>query len=431
MHWRGILQQYTSFGPDDERRDYESGLKHGSSFAGQNASEVLLSGIERIETQIATDANAFQASYLRDLNHEKNELTRIGNVHVNFVSEKAGIYNEIQRKENEIDLQFGQNTEKYRQLSADFNAAKENFDRLRYELRRLPYEALNVRFYWMIIVILFLIEIPINAIAFQLLNEVHVAMSAFMALVFGLLLFMLTHFSGIGFRRVWGAPSLAQGMIRLAWPICGFFFLLLLILALAHLREQVFQIENSARPVVVGRELGPIVSRATAALWERFFRLTEVGQQIAALNALLVVFAVIAAFFKADPDARYDTANKLLKQTKRKFEEFQLTAQNARVQIQSSSNSDISTIEVALRDTEKQMRQIEESVRIMQEQGRAAVGYVVSVRSRRTSAYRQGFLHGLHASGHIGSMAGLPKGAASQSDSDASPEDQAKSGQQT
>ncbi len=89
----------------------------------------------------------------------------------------------------------------------------------------------------------------------------------------------------------------------------GVLVLAVLVFFLAHLREQVLLVETWT-PKVGAAALQPAVGRAVTALWDRIFGLSDVGWQIAAVNALLVLLAVVSAFFKSDPDERFDVANR-------------------------------------------------------------------------------------------------------------------------
>jgi len=401
MDWRGILQKYTSFGSDDEARDYETGRAHSRSCGDRLPVDVLQAGLEKIEAEIGADSEAFKSSFLQDLSSSRLDLNRLSNLNLGYVEERANVNRDFSRSRDTVKARYGAISNRHAILKAAMDREQEQFDRLKYELRRLPFESLPTRVYWFIIAFLFVIEIPVNGLAFQLFNEVFPAMAYLLAFAFGAVLFMVTHYSGLGFRRVQGAPSLWSAARRIVWPLAGVGVLAVLVIFLAHLREQVFLLESSAPRIGAGA-LEPAVGRAVVAVWDRVFALSEVGWQIAAVNALLVLLAIVAAFFKSDPDQRFDTANWRLKKARHRFETFLLSADKANVALQAESGQRLATLEVAVADTDRQFREMRERIEILQAEGRSVVGAVQAVRSRRTAAYRQGFLHGLAEAGYIG-----------------------------
>ncbi len=410
MDWRGILQKYTSFGADDEARDYETGRIHSRSCGPRLPVEVLQAGLDKIQAEIDADGEALKTSFLQDLSHVRQELNRLSHLNLGYVEERANANRDYTRALDGVKAQFGPGSNRHAILKSALDREQEAFDRLRYELRRLPCEALPVRVYWCIIAFLFCIEIPVNGLAFQLFNEVFPAMAYLLALAFGIVLFMITHFAGIGFRRVQGVERFMQAAGRMIAPSAGVLVLMALVLFLAHLREQVLIVEAAA-PRVGTAALQPVMGRAVTALWDRVFGLSDIGWQIAAINALLVMLAIVSAFFKSDPDERLDAANRRLKAARRAFDHFRLQADKAHVALQGGSNGQLAILEVAIADTDRQFRELRERIEILQAEGRAVVGAMQATRTRRTAAYRQGFLHGLAEVGYIGRSIDAPAGS--------------------
>ena len=411
MDWRGILQKYTSFGSDDEARDYESGRAHSRSCGQRLPVELLQAGLDKIQAEIDADGQALKTSFLQDLSSSRHELNRLSHLNLGYVEERANANRDYARALDGVKARYGAGSNRHAILKSALDREQETFDRLRYELGRLPTEALSARVYWFIIAFLFCIEIPVNGLAFQLFNEVFPAMAYLLALAFGVVLFMITHFSGLGFRRVQGAERLADQALRVVAPVMGVLVLAALVLFLAHLREQVLLVEAST-PRVGASALQPAMGRAVTALWDRVFGLSDVGWQIAAINALLVLLAVVAAFFKSDPDERFDAANRRLKAARRAFDLFRLEADKAHVALHGGSNGKLAVLEVAIADTDRRFRELRERIEILQAEGRAVVAAMQATRARRTAAYRQGFLHGLAEAGYIGRSLDAPAAAA-------------------
>jgi hypothetical protein len=410
MDWRGILQKYTSFGSDDEARDYEAGRAHSRSCGQRLPVDVLQAGLDKIQAEIDADGEALKTSFLQDLSCSRQELNRLSHLHLGYVDERANANRDYTRALDRVKAQYGAGSNRHAILKSALDREQEAFDRLRYELRRPPKEALPAPVYWFIIVFLFCIEVPVNGLAFQLFNEVFPAMAYLLALAFGVVLFMITHFSGLGFRRVQGAERIGDQALRLIPPLAGVLVLAALVLFLAHLREQVLLVEAST-PRVGAQALQPAVGRAVTAFWDRVFGLSDVGWQIAAINALLVLLAIVSAFFKCDPDERYEAVNRRLRAARHAFDRFRLDADDAHVALHGESNGRMAVLEVAITDTDRQFREMRERIEILQAEGRAIVAAMQATRARRTAAYRQGFLHGLAEAGYIGRSLDAPAAA--------------------
>lgn len=407
MDWRGILQKYTSFGSDDEARDYETGRAHSRSCGQRLPVEVLQAGLDKIQAEIDADGQSLKTSFLQELSYSRHELNRLSHLNLGYVEERANANRDFTRAIDGVKAQYGSGSNRHAILKSTLDREQETFDRLRYELRRLPREALSTRVYWLIIAFLFCIEIPVNGLAFQLFNEVFPAMAYLLALAFGVVLFMITHFSGVGFRRVQGAERLWEQARRIIPPLAGVLVLAALVLFLAHLREQVLLVEASTPRIGVAA-LQPAMGRAVTALWDRVFGLSDIGWHIAAINGLLVLLAIVSAFFKSDPDERFEAANRRLKSARRNFDLLRLQEDEAHVALHGGSSERLAVLELAIADTDRQFRQLREKIEILQAEGRAVVDAMQATRARRTAAYRQGFLHGLAETGYIGRAIDAP-----------------------
>ncbi len=113
MDWRGILQKYTSFGSDDEARDYESGRAHSRSCGQRLPVEILQAGLDKIQAEIDADGQALKTSFLQDLSYSRHELNRLSHLNLGYVEERANANRDFTRAIDGVKAQYGSGSNRH------------------------------------------------------------------------------------------------------------------------------------------------------------------------------------------------------------------------------------------------------------------------------------------------------------------------------
>ncbi len=395
LKWRAIQSKYAAFTAVEERADYEAGLSDGKRCAEQDWEEALAAGERRIVAEIDADGLAYRDSCLTELGTEARAASRASARQVDLVDRKHRLNADYNSSLQLLDIDSGPSSAKFDELRIACDRASEAHDELRVELRRQPRREISTWPYRIVIFGVFLLEIPLNAAALELLNDLQRYYNIAYAIGIGLGVVWFSHVLGMNNRQIFGSRSLGEVAKRVASIVFALLFLAGMLAVLAQWREQLVHVQG--RTVgQIGAAVPQIVQRALQEAATNWFRgLSGEAVQLTLLNVLLIAVASVASFFRVDPDARYDDASRRLEKAQAKYDRHRRRHEKALKKLTHAHHEKATTIETLLGEAARDVRMAGEHIDQFKQAANAGVVLIRAVREKRIAAYRQGFIHGI------------------------------------
>lgn len=393
MKWRAIQRKYAAFTVVEERADHDRGVDDGVR-CRSDWDRTMRAGEERILAEMNVDTLAYRDSCLAELRTENRELTTLTTREVELLDRKHRQLAGYNHRLAELDIDSSSSSERYDELRKAHEDALSIHDELRAELGRSPAATIPGRYYWPLIFAVFMAEIPLNATALELLGDLQRYYNWIFAFIAGLGFVGSAHLLGVNVRQIFGAIDWA-GVAKRTAAILFFIAVMLGALSvLAHLRDQVLQLQGQA----IGK-LGTSASQVLGksieiALAKGPLGITAEALQLAMLNAFVVALAAVLAFFHVDPDDRYEVATFRLGRAARAFERHRRRNEGKLKQLMEQQRLTDTKLDTLIGEVRRRQTQLSERLDGLRQAATNGAAVIAGVRERRLAAYRQGFLRG-------------------------------------
>lgn len=393
--WRAIQSKYAAFTAVEERTDYEAGLSDGKRCVEADWEGAMAVGERRIVAEIEADGQAYRDSCLTELGTEARAASRASARHLDLVDRKHRLNADYNHALQLLDIDSGPSSTRFDELRVACDRATELHDELRVELRRQPRRDISTLPYRIVIVGVFLLEIPLNAAALELLNDLQRYYNIAYAVGIGLGVVWFSHVLGMNNRQIFGSRSIGEVAKRAASILFALLFLAGMLAVLAQWREQLVHVQG--RTVgQIGVATPQLVQRALQEAATNWFRgLSGEAVQLTLLNVLLIAVASVASFFRVDPDARYDDASRTLEKATRAFDQHRRRHEKGLKKLTRTHHEKATALDTLLAEAARDVREAGEHIDQFKQAANAGVVLIRAVREKRIAAYRQGFLHGM------------------------------------
>lgn len=248
------------------------------------------------------------ATHARDLRRQIDDLSRERDDHI--AQRVTDLREERQRVLHGIDVARGPQSAKYVRAGLAGEEAEKTHRAVRAEVNGRPLRRSLVGFYLPVMILLALVEVPVNRLAFELFFQEQPAVSLALAFVVGAVLVFFAHMVGTLVRRM-DAPSRISLQIKRGVGIALFVgltgVLMYLLAGMRQLYVRLLESEqgNSLSSMVQGLTGGGAAQTIAKVAGEQ---LGTAGWTLLVLNVVIFVFGATAAFLRHDPHPDYEAA---------------------------------------------------------------------------------------------------------------------------
>lgn len=349
------LTNYLNHKPDrDSRIDYEKGEADGlKEYPGSDATNFSTFEQQRISAA-RTALNEYVRRMRKELDAIDKRISRlISERDQDYVSRKDVLFEQKKQALKEASNTEGTNSQRHLELQNAYQERRRSFQDQEFETGRPPRISMAdpiVEYpflYWttpyiIILVLLAILEIPINSRAIELAFEFTPPLSYVLAGLVGAIFVLLAHFTGIQLLRVWHAP----GWVKLWHALISVLtigFATILVVILFEMRGQA--------DVLIGAQTGPLTLDGSAQQPQqsntadavnligllftdpvRFFevitsgggdettRFAQLGLLL--LNVLVFLVGMVLSILRHDPDPNMERAYGRFQAAERRLNRF-------------------------------------------------------------------------------------------------------------
>lgn len=259
------------------------------------------------------------ATHARDLRRQIDDLARERDDHI--AQRMADLREERQRVLHGLDMSKGPQSAKFVRAGLAGEEAEKAHRAVRAEVNGRPLRRSLVGFYLPVMILLALVEVPVNRLAFELFFQEQPAVSLALAFVVGAVLIFFAHMVGTLVRRM-ETPSRMAQQVRRGLGIALFIGLTgVLMYLLAGMRQLYVRLLESEQ----GGSLSAMVQDLTGGGAARAIvnvaseQLGTAGWTLLVLNVVIFVFGATAAFLRHDPHPDYEAAWRQQERTRRRM----------------------------------------------------------------------------------------------------------------
>ena len=248
------------------------------------------------------------ATHARDLRRQIDDLARERDDHI--AQRMTDLREQRQRVLHGLDVASGPLSAKFVRAGLAGEEAEKAHRAVRAEVNGRPLRRSLVGFYLPIMILLALVEVPVNRLAFELFFQEQPAVSLALAFVVGAVLVFFAHMVGTLVRRM-ETPSRVAQQVKRSCGIALFIgltgVLMYLLAGMRQLYVRLLESEqgSSLSAMVQGLTEGGAVRTITNVAGEQ---LGTAGWTLLVLNVVIFVFGATAAFLRHDPHPDYEAA---------------------------------------------------------------------------------------------------------------------------
>ena len=266
----------------------------------------------------------------------------------------ADLREERQRVLHALDFAKGPASARFARSSLAGEEAEKAHRAVRAEVNGRPLRRSLVGFYLPVMILLALIEVPVNRLAFELFFQEQPAVSLALAFLVGGVLVFFAHMVGTLVRRMEN-PSTTTQQVRRGFGLALFIGLAgVLMYLLAGMRQLYVRLLESEQ----GSSLSALVQGLTGGGTAQTIatvaneQLGTAGWTLLVLNVVIFVFGATAAFLRHDPHPDYEAAWRQQERTRRRLS--RLRGRYERVSGAKSRGFDeqLASLDQLLRETE-------------------------------------------------------------------------------
>lgn len=247
------------------------------------------------------------ATHARDLRRQIDDLARERDDHI--AQRMTDLREERQRVLQGIDLARGPQSARYVRAGLAGEEAEKAHRAVRAEVNGRPLRRSLVGFYLPVMILLALVEVPVNRLAFELFFQEQPAVSLALAFVVGAVLVFFAHMVGTLVRRMDAPARMAQQVkrgvgIALFAGLTG--VLMYLLAGMRQLYVRLLENEQGSLSSMVQGLTGGGAAQTIAKVANE--QLGTAGWTLLVLNVVIFVFGATAAFLRHDPHPDYEAA---------------------------------------------------------------------------------------------------------------------------
>ena len=256
-------------------------------------------------------------THARDLDRQVGDMARERDDHI--AQRMTDLREERQRILHGLDTAKGPLSARYVRAGLAGEEAEKAHRAVRAEVNGRPLRRSLVGFYLPVMLLLAMIEVPVNRLAFELFFQEQPAVSLALAFVVGAVLVFFAHMVGTLVRRMEN-PSTTSLKVRRSLGLALFIgltgVLMYLLAGMRQLYVRLLESEQSGSLSAIVQGLtgaGAAHTIATAATEQ----LGTAGWTLLVLNVVIFVFGATAAFLRHDPHPDYEAAWRQQDRTRR------------------------------------------------------------------------------------------------------------------
>jgi hypothetical protein len=316
----------------------------------------LLGRAKAATLALRSELNALAA----DLRRQLEDLARERDEHIGQKLREAR--EERQRGLVALENRLGPPSARYSTRARALETAERDHRAIRAVVSGRPLRRQLVGFYWAVLLLLAVAEVPINRLAFELFFQEQPLFSLILAAAVGIALMFLAHLTGLLLRREPAPPRWKQ-VRHFAAIVLILLVTATLVYALASMRQLYVQLLQT-EGVSLQQQVDTILhgTPTVAASQVASTRLGLAGYTLMALNITLFVVGSAASFLRHDPHPDYEAvwraeqrARAALMRSRARFESRLQAAQQ-------EHDLKINALDQLLRETEARHDQVAEQM---------------------------------------------------------------------
>ncbi len=259
------------------------------------------------------------ATHARDLRRQVDDLSRERDDHI--AQRMTDLREQRQRVLHGIDMAQGPQSAKYVRAGLAGEEAEKAHRAVRAEVNGRPLRRSLVGFYLPVMLLLALVEVPVNRLAFELFFQEQPAVSLALAFVVGTVLVFFAHMVGTLVRRM-DQPARLSLQVKRGVGIALFVGLTgVLMYLLAGMRQLYVRLleseQGSSLSAMVQGLTGGGAAQTIAKVANE--QLGTAGWTLLVLNVVIFVFGATAAFLRHDPHPDYEAAWRQQERSRRRM----------------------------------------------------------------------------------------------------------------
>ena len=307
-----------------------------------------------------------------------------------YVRQRDDSIEEKKAKLETLDQRLGRRSAKYIQLSDRLTTAKEHEKSIELEVQR-PLRVSLVWVYFPLLTLLALAEVPVNRLAFEFFFLETPAISLFIALVLGLIIMFCAHFSGHWLRQVEHFSSKYSKILHYVGIIVTLVVVGAVIYFIAALRQSYVNLLEREQSSDFGSLLqGEASALGTLADEALSVDLGTAGLMLLAINILIFLVGMVAAYIRHDPHPDYERATKERSRVQKRIHRIEAQFQKKAATLSTEYDRRIGYLDRQLDQTEEEIETTRNKMQLIEERKPEILGMVSEVITLRLLAYQRG-----------------------------------------
>lgn len=395
---RSTLTRYMAFTEKDAKPDREKGRRDGkNAFPRQEALEPSPHELERVG-----QAKAAITAYDRHLHDVREQLeldiaSREQELNEGYLGQKESVIHAKEAALETIRQESGANSEGFRQLYNIQEEKKENYRRVELRLNR-PLQVHFVRVYMVMLVVLAILEAPINKLAVEFFFQESQLLALVLALTIGVVLVSLAHFLGVLLRQ----GGHYREKLGLKYYLGGLFVILAvagsMIYLISSLRQQYVNFLSQEQQTDLAALL---LSDGVGGLFERSIQ-TELGiagLTLLVLNASIFLLGVLFSFLRHDSDPDYERVTLERDKAVNNLVAYRNRFEQRATELQREFDEKITYLEKKSLDLEAEIRELQSQRESLEIQREHDLNIVIDVLRQQILAYQSGNVEARNGNG--------------------------------
>lgn len=400
---KAAILAYTEYNDRDQRKDERDGA---SAFvAGSDSSIAMTLLTNGLDTLIAAARQAWNTYFTRfgDMRGEKSSQLRdyVQRLEEGLYTERTNVTEQYEGKLETLEATFGAKSARHDFLRRQENEARTELATVRSRLSpaQRPLRVHFRRTYLVFMVLLSILEAPLNRLSFELFFAETPVLSLLLALAVGVMLMFFAHIVGSVGRTLQTRKWPTSVLINIAVIVFVSSIAYALMHGVALLRQSYvnFTEANEASGGLAAALASGELGQVTSEIFET--TLEQTGYILLVVNVAVFLVGILAAFFRHDPDPDYEPAVRRLERAKAKFESLKERANRAQKRIMQDREESMKQLNISIQNAEAERDKVKGEIESCDQMLIADRDTVVAVLDRRLKAFRAGFVREAASSG--------------------------------
>ena len=287
-----------------------------------------------------------------------------------------------------LDQTIGRRSPTYSRLNNRLQEAKKRLSSIELDVQR----PLRVSLRWVympLLLLLALVEVPVNRLAFEFFFLETPVISLFIAIVLGLIIMFCAHFAGLWLRQASHYSNSAARVLHYVGISVIFVVIGTVVYFVAALRQGYVNLLEREATSNFGAMLqeGALGTFADEALKTD---LGTAGFSLLAINVLIFLVGMVASFVRHDPHPDYERATRISEKTERRLHQIEVNFQKRVSKKNAEIEHRIAFLDRQLDQTESEIEEIKRELDATEKRRPEIVRLMSEVVAHRVLAYQRG-----------------------------------------